>query len=374
VIIFSQTAYARFERGQWVDQMRPYINIEIAGKEYVFLVDTGARHTRLHFHKLLEDAPDLFTKVGEETNRASFYRLERLTIGGVSFEDVSLLVGEKDQSYYPWQGTLGMDFFQDYAIAIDTIEGSIQIDKNPIKNQLLDSNLLIENLVPFFRDERTGLKWIVDIGQSKIGIGYFEFGKFDNPLLSFRGGKGYNSWNWEHISYFHFSVENTIPVGNDLLQYPIGSVVFPKPGERTPVFLDHWKVFDGVIDMLFFSNSKVKMDFKNQQILVQRGDTFHISETVNRSILFGYSKLAELVNDDYIIKVVGIFPDGPLDILGLELGDIVSNDRSLREQEEKILAGETKVLDFEVIRNGRPLRITGSVDLNWWQSLIEETH
>lgn len=298
-----------------------YFEIEVAGKTRLWVLDTGANMTVMmpEFVAELGLEPEGKIKgqgVGNLVN-VSFVTMPAFELPGLKFNEQKVAVIDINSLFREWMGfeiagILGYDFLSRLVIKIDYANELISFyepDEFEYKGfgKILDVDLAgSEFHVPITIDGKYAGKFNLDIGAGGMSF-HYPFAK-ENGLLDRKGitsqGAGAGGTHLNHSSLF-----STVEFGG----FEVNNLTFSMPKEALKGGFAGGEIAGNAGNTLF-EHFIMYLDYKNKQIILEKGDNFGKNFPRNNSGL-----RIRVIDDAYTVGFVS--PGTPGDKAGFEEED-----------------------------------------------------
>jgi len=300
-----------------------FVRLSIAGKERLWVLDTGASLTVIDsaFAAELGLASEGEIKAQAVANVVSirFVKLPPFSIDGIEFDEqtVGALNIERilRRMGIKAVGILGYDFISRFVLKIDYANKTMSLyDPKTFEyagtGVVLDAPLF-DNImsVPITVDGKYTGRWDIDIGAGGCAFlypfakehGFIERDGVEAVAFGAGGGRKQRGVKFESLELAGFVIEEP------LIAFPIDEVegafaATERIGNLGNGALRHFTVY---------------FDYNKQQMIVEKGDDF------DRKFPRGKSGLQVMYNDDGVLEVLFVSEDTPAHKAGFKEGDIV---------------------------------------------------
>ncbi len=301
-----------------------FIPVNIAGKERLWVLDTGAGMTVVDSTFAAELGlhmeGDLKGQGGGNTLSYSMVTLPPYSLKGIRFDEQTVVAIDLQplltKAGLEAVGILGYDFLSRFTIKVDyaartlsfydpeTFEytGDGTTLDAPLKNQVLTA--------PMSVDGKFDGQWRLDLGATGCSIhhphakanGLLERKGIDNISLGAGGSSLERTMEFERIDFAGFTVEKP------LLDFPVGG----DAGTLAEAELI------GNIGNTLLKRFVLYLDYASQRLIVEKGADF------DRVFPRGKSGLQVLYNADGEMETANVVHGTPADKAGFEVGDVVT--------------------------------------------------
>ncbi|UCH95975.1 MAG: aspartyl protease family protein [Candidatus Aminicenantes bacterium] len=342
------------------------LTVNIKGKESLWILDSGAGSSviDLGFARTLGLNPEGKVK-GEgigKTVDISFVTVPSITLPGLVMEKQTIAAADFITTFclkafgMDIKGILGYDFMSRFVIKVDYANEKISFyhpDKFQYngKGKILEAPLIDRNFtVPMTVDGKYTGNWRVDLGSGGIDF-HYPYAKekgfpdrkgIDGMSYGAGGGIKTRAIRFKKLEFAGFTLSDP------LIGFPL------REGEGA--FMD--KTLLGNVGNAVFRHFVIYLDYKNQQLIVEKGKHFDYRFPENRS------GLQLMAADRGEIEVVWVSPGTPAHQAGFKKGDIIKTVNHTDAASVGVIATRNlfkgKIgtrYDVTVLRNGKHLHM-----------------
>ncbi len=337
-----------------------YLSVNISGKERLWVLDCGAGASVIDSSYAIELGLELEGPVkgmgASGTVDFYFVTIPSYTLGGIRFNEqkvVAMNVRHLFQRVLGLDvvGVLGYDFLSRFVTKIDYAHEKISF-YHPEKFQYRGNGKVVDSplennmfSLPITVDGTYSGQWILDIGASGEDF-HYPYAR-DHNLLDLKGidvmAAGAAAEFKVRVSEFRTMALDGFTVKNPLIGIPRaeGQGAFSR---RSVV---------GNIGNTFLRHFVLYLDYKNQQVILEKGDNY------DKVFPRPKSGLQFVYNRDHEIEVHFVSPNTPADVVGFKKGDIVKKINGIDVQHYDGIIAIRKLLredagttyTFEIMRD-----------------------